>query len=244
MIAEIYHKISSTGSNLTERLEDELTGNYFGNLRYIPFCRGLGKILGNYVKCNDEEELRHDFLSIDTEEWNTEFWKKSGEGEIDCYMDGIGDIALGIEVKFYSGLSGKNQLKREARMLQEWSEDHNKKILLFTAPKEADCKRVYGDNKKDVEDMGVKLCYLTWVDALEGLEKVVTETVFEELIINDLRELLTLKGFKGFKGFLIPEKTGKINETDCWTFNNKEERTFNFRFSIPEIGDETYGFGK
>lgn len=36
MITEIYRIISSTGSNLSERLKDMLTENIFGTLRYIP----------------------------------------------------------------------------------------------------------------------------------------------------------------------------------------------------------------
>ncbi|MEK4246582.1 hypothetical protein MKZ20_14770 [Psychrobacillus sp. FSL K6-2684] len=43
MIAEIRGKISRSGSNLTERLEDNLTGNVFGALRYLPYERGNGK---------------------------------------------------------------------------------------------------------------------------------------------------------------------------------------------------------
>ena len=45
MIAEIKGKLSSTGSNLTNRLEDDLTGNFFGNLRYMSFNKGLKLIL-------------------------------------------------------------------------------------------------------------------------------------------------------------------------------------------------------
>jgi|GEM_PF-4181867 len=34
MLAEIHNKISGTGSNLSDRLEDQLTGDFFGTLRY------------------------------------------------------------------------------------------------------------------------------------------------------------------------------------------------------------------
>ncbi|MFU1797790.1 hypothetical protein ACM1RC_28260 [Paenibacillus azoreducens] len=33
MIAEIHSKISSSGSNLSNRLEDQLTGDFFGDIR-------------------------------------------------------------------------------------------------------------------------------------------------------------------------------------------------------------------
>lgn len=45
MIAEIHGKISATGSNLSDRLEDKLTGDIFGSLRYLPFELGIGPIL-------------------------------------------------------------------------------------------------------------------------------------------------------------------------------------------------------
>ena len=37
MIAEIYHKFSTD-------LEDVLTGDFFGAMRYMPFNRGLNQI--------------------------------------------------------------------------------------------------------------------------------------------------------------------------------------------------------
>lgn len=41
MIAELHNKISSNSSVNYERSEDELTGNFFGTLRYMPFNKGM-----------------------------------------------------------------------------------------------------------------------------------------------------------------------------------------------------------
>lgn len=55
MLAEINHK-------MTCGLEDELTGNYFGMMRYLPFTRGLkwGKggriLLGFSAACPQRNE--------------------------------------------------------------------------------------------------------------------------------------------------------------------------------------------
>ena len=46
MIAEIYHKFSTD-------LEDVLTGDFFGAMRYMPFNRGLNQIFKNYVVSED-----------------------------------------------------------------------------------------------------------------------------------------------------------------------------------------------
>jgi hypothetical protein len=45
MIAEIKGKLWQTGYNLNEMLEDNLTGNFFEALRYIPFDLALRNIL-------------------------------------------------------------------------------------------------------------------------------------------------------------------------------------------------------
>ncbi|PEL70535.1 hypothetical protein CN637_07025 [Bacillus toyonensis] len=45
LIAEIYGKISSDGSNLSERLEDKLTGDIFGSLRYLPYRKELYQLV-------------------------------------------------------------------------------------------------------------------------------------------------------------------------------------------------------
>ena len=72
MIAEIKGKISSSNSNLSDRMEDELTGNVFGNLRYLPFNKGLKKILVNAVY---PQEVGDEIKKIDCDFWseNIEF---------------------------------------------------------------------------------------------------------------------------------------------------------------------------
>lgn len=244
MIAEIYHKISSTGSNLSERLEDELTGNYFGNLRYIPFYRGIGKILATYAQ-DDGGQLKSIFSQVQTEEWNTEFWKKSdlGYGEIDCYMNQIENISLGIEVKYHSDLSTDNQLEREANMLHEWG-GKDTKVLLFVAPRKDYCQSIYNVNKAKEAMTGIHFGYLTWEDALLGLDKVETENSFEELIVNDIKDLLIGKGFAGFHGFLIPKELREIDENVNWEFNGEKFRNkiFGFCFPQPRIEGDSYEF--
>lgn len=113
MIAEIHHKVFSN-------LEDELTGNFFGIMRYIPFQRGLKQIYMKYIHSLDESV--HGLIrSIQTNDFDIEFWKRSelGYGEIDAYME-LDGVGIGIEVKYQSGLSGENQLEREVSMLSEW----------------------------------------------------------------------------------------------------------------------------
>lgn len=72
MIAEICHKVFSN-------LEDELTGNFFGTMRYIPFQRGLKQIYMGYIHSLDGSV--HGLISsIRTDEFDIEFWKRSELG--------------------------------------------------------------------------------------------------------------------------------------------------------------------
>ena len=56
MIAELHGKISSRGTNLKETLEDNLTGNVFGSLRYIPFSKGIKHILLKVIEENNFDQ--------------------------------------------------------------------------------------------------------------------------------------------------------------------------------------------
>lgn len=192
MIAEIKHKMVCG-------LEDELTGNFFGNMRYLPFSRGLKTVLSSSVRGNDPE-VKKIIENIGSDDFVFEFWKRSGlgYGEIDCYME-IEDVSIGVEVKYKSDLSGENQLEREAKMLNEWSKA-KEKILVFIASEE-DARRIYLQNcKKECFDR-VHLAYITWQEILISLDKISANTVFEDRVVNDIRDYLKEKGFSSFSGF-------------------------------------------
>lgn len=108
MIAEIKGKLWQTGHNLNESLEDNLTGNFFGALRYIPFDLALRKILSAGVypsKVGDLiGEIQADFWSD-----KLEFWSQDEEGEMDALLN-FDDTIIGIEVKYASGLSSDDDI--------------------------------------------------------------------------------------------------------------------------------------
>lgn len=192
MIAEIYHKVFSS-------LEDELTGNFFGTMRYIPFQRGLKQIFMRHIHSLDGSV--HGLVSsIQTDEFDIEFWKRSelGYGEIDGYME-LDGVGIGIEVKYQSGLSGENQLEREASMLSEWCKSGEKILILIAG--ENDVKEIYRRNYQKGCFADVHLAYITWQDILSGLDAVRTVNQFEDLMVGDLKGLLKEKGFMSFGGF-------------------------------------------
>ena len=106
MIAEIKGKVNKQNTNLTELREDELTGNFFGNMRYIPFTKGLKKILKNAIR---PVELQNMINEIDVSYWDDKIflWEKIRENdnitELDVRMD-FSSIIIGIEAVSYTHL--------------------------------------------------------------------------------------------------------------------------------------------
>ncbi len=117
-MAEIHGKISETGTNLSERMEDLLTSDTFGYMRYlpaqkvlIPFLRRASSFHSNTLKVPDKiTKVHYSF-------WP---WLKL-VGRIPCEPD----VVLGleteenhvhlilVEAKYYSGLSSEEDERVE-----------------------------------------------------------------------------------------------------------------------------------
>ena len=224
MIAEIQGKISSTGSNLNERLEDNLTGNFFGTLRYMSFENGLKKILLQGVTPKNDNVIEI-IKNINVEDWsdNISFWPYDKEGEIDVILD-FDNCIIGIEVKYLSGISSDDdisndensfedkikedksiqQLARESRIISKKG-PNKEKILIFIADQQS-CIDVYKDvTKRNIIEKDVNLVYISWQNILEIMKNLQCTNKYEKIIIDDLISLLTKKGFDQFKEFLIED---------------------------------------
>ena len=231
MIAEIYNKLRDTG---IERLEDELTGNFFGNMRYLNFNKGLKQILKS---CIYPIELSKIFDCIDADYWSDhiEFWpnypheEKWIEPDVLLYFD---DITIIIEVKYHSGLSSDddvdnslndneyerdhsaNQLARQARLLERIAGD-KKKLLILLAP-ESSAHQIYIDVKSRNLLGSVAFGYITWQKVFDALKIIERSSSYEKVIIDDLTDLLRTKGFERFRNFMINCKEVDVNK--IWAF--------------------------
>ena len=252
MIAELHNKISKTGSNLSDRLEDQLTGNFFGSLRYLPFDIGIKPILQESVF---PEKLLDCLYAFRIEEWDSKihFWKNfAWEGtEPDVVID-LGDLVILVEVKLDSGLSSDddsdtvyeaglklenkydescNQLVRESKLLISKYPNVKKRVLLLLA-KETPATEIYKDVSRrygeSIKASGVDFGYITWQKALTALRKISCADAFQRLIKQDLDDLLTLKGFEQFDSFSGVELP-TIDPDDYWPF------TFEYVNSITPI---------
>ncbi|SFD39243.1 hypothetical protein SAMN05428981_101190 [Bacillus sp. OV194] len=251
MLADIHNKLSTTGSNLSDRLEDLLTGNFFGTIRYLPFEAALGHILKKAIFEQDDEHVQWSNFIEKERGFDAvfEFWPKHHEGEIDLRLQ-LGGTFAGIEVKYLSGLSSeddgdavdlqidykesRNQLARYARMLAEISKGKTA-YLIFLAPFVTMKSVQEAIRSRSIIEPGVHLGFLSWEDVLETLN----ELPFGDLdlgrkqIVQDLQELLRKKRFERFTGFsqrLLAQEVSdehyqfspeSLNNTVSWSWNTQ-----------------------
>lgn len=247
VIAELFGKISSSGSNLTDRLEDNLTGDVFGVLRYLPFHIGMAQILRAARIKGLSESVERSTLSF----WGDRirFWPYHEEGELDACLE-LDDAVVGIEVKYLSGLSSddevenstdssdenpyeesRNQLARESRIIKEWAGPERKAHLIFIAGDSA-CAAVCGDvQARNIIADGVSLGYVSWQEVLLLLSDLTASDPFQRLMLDDLIRLLRRKGFERFRSFELGTQE-RISPEDYFLFNYNST---GFQFALPHI---------
>ena len=243
MVEEFYGKISRSGSNLSDNLEDKLTGDFFGTLRYMDFCDGLQPILCGALHKSEkhQEESQTAIQLIENvnctnirDEEHIKFWPKHDLGELDVLLN-FDNCCIGIEVKLHSGLSSDDQLIREAEILCDLAKD-KAKILLFIAG-HGSCVSVYREYK-DVIRKGVCFVFASWEDILQSMKDLLNGgneskyTFGQRLMIRDLVRLLTRKGFDTFLSMTngISDKSGTLIEKDGYfMMDNNKDYTTNYR---------------
>lgn len=207
MIAEIYHKIVDTGS------EDQLTGNVFGALRYLPYAVVRQIIVNSIVPVATSKLLEQALPSKTNGEWgrNLYFWQHypDSQTEPDIVIE-LGQAVILIEVKYNSDLSGDDQLVREAELLL--SNYPNKKKFLILLAREESAVAIFNEQKIKIP-ADVSFGYMTW----QGLFDSICKNNTYSLIFDDLSALLNEKGFGGFRGF------GTMNEETIKAFQAVRE---------------------
>lgn len=266
MIAEINNKISSTGSNLNDRLEDQLTGDFFGTLRYLPFATGLQKILGSkYVFPDSAGEYINNLSYKDEPKYL--FWKrlKDVDGttvEPDLIIE-LGETVICIEVKYNSGLSSddwasdsngepdnhdisdeviesRNQLAREARAISRAYKGKNLILILIFIARDEVCEEVFNGSAGKIEK-GVQLARISWSDIYEAVDNLNYTSRIEELIFHDIHDLLERKSFDRFKCVNLKECKNLVIETNSFKFDYKPAK-IEFKNTIEIEGDLYYEF--
>lgn len=246
MIAELHGKISGSGSNLSDRLEDNLTGDVFGALRYLPFQVGMAQIL----KAAHIENLAKYVSQLELSYWGDciRFWPYHELGELDVFLE-FDNAVIGIEVKYLSGLSSddevdnsisatdilheesRNQLARESRIVKEWSYGQKPAYLLFVANDSACAPICQNVQDRNILAPGVSLGYVSWQEILAQLSRLTPESPHERLIVDDLIQLLNRKGFERFHSFQL-NNCENIDPNEYFSF---DYTPLEFTFNLPQI---------
>lgn len=247
MIAEVYGKISSTGSNLSDRMEDKLTGNVFGNLRYLPYEKGLKILLDKIILHNgDSQEILEKIYNQENSfiADKIKFWPrcKNTRTELDMSIN-LDELFIGIEVKYESPMSGDDQLLRELKVIND---ERNKKkgLLLFIAQGNGITEAInsidkLGEYSYILDNIG--FACITWEDIYETFNKLDLEDYndYEKIILEDIIRLLKHKGFEKFKSFQLDEEYDV--QEGFFQFNFELDRNFDFKFDI-KIEEDFYEF--
>ena len=191
MIAEIYHK------KVTIASEDQLTGNVFGALRYLPYSI-FREILIDCASPSKINSILDKSLPVEIKgNWGQHvyFWRHylNSRTEPDLIIE-LEDAVILIEVKYKSGLSGDNQLIKESELLIK-NYSNKEKFLILLAGEEAVIP-IFKE-EKDKIPTGVSFGFISW----QKLFDAVSKKKDKNLICEDLSLLLKEKGFAGFRGF-------------------------------------------
>lgn len=200
MIAKIFHKGVDTSS------EDQLTGNVFGALRYLPYAVARQIIKDSILPATEKSFLDQSLPIEISGEWgrNVYLWRRytGSQTEPDVIME-LKNAVLLIEVKYNSSLSGYDQLVREAELLLE--NYPNKVKFLILLAREESAIAIFNEHKSNIPTE-VSFGYITWQRLFDAIYKNKADSI----ICDDLLSLLNEKGFAGFRGFgLMNEETIK-----------------------------------
>ncbi|TFZ41119.1 hypothetical protein E4100_03200 [Soehngenia longivitae] len=214
MIAEISHK------NVDINSEDQLTGNVFGTLRYLPYSVALQIIKDSFLPATVNSFLNDSLPMEISGEWgnNVHFWKHyyGSQTEPDVVME-LENVVIMIEVKYNSNLSGDDQLIREADLLIRNYPDKVKFLILLA--REESATAIYNEHKTKIP-LEVSFGYITWQRLFDAINKNKDNSI----ICKDLSSLLNEKGFAGFRGFnFMNVETNKAFEVVQKVHKNVQE---------------------
>ena len=115
-------------------------------------------------------------------------------------------------------------------------------MLLFLANETEAVYISANANQRDIIKHGVHFGYLTWQKLLVVMEKLQCRgdlTIYENLIISDITELLRRKGFDSFRGF-DSSNDAAVDAAEYYSFIERDLPMFDFTQTVE--GDEWYEY--
>lgn len=191
--AVINGKISSTGSNLTERLEDLMTSNIFQLLSYLPVKSGIIQVLSSAINLLGENIL----LPSNISQAYYIFWPRWTSCEPDLVISLVTEdkehINLLIEAKLDSKLSTDDQLVREWNDMQ--GEYPNQLNYLIYLTKDTIIPKTTILNTRKLAKDKIAPFWLNYEMIFEQIEKIKEDSLIKE----DLLKLLKHYHFYPFR---------------------------------------------
>lgn len=228
-IAEIRGKISRTGENLSERLEDLLTSDVFSACRYVRPKTLLLPFLYQAKKLNGES-LEH-IIEDNVARVRYLFWPRLNRSEPDVLItlelsSGCFFLIL-IEAKYFSPKSGSalsieeleiaetpsDQLAREYLDLLDAHRLFNcpkskilgRALIYITAhrsiPKDSLCESIIEIKNFLTDKDKINLFWTNWFELHPIISKARNILKWERPILDDMRQLLERKCLIHFRGF-------------------------------------------
>lgn len=251
-IAEIHGKISGGGGNLSDRLEDLLTSDVFGPLRYLPFTEGLLRVIGKARLYTDPGTTFYAKFGKNLRnkpEPKVIFWPRMECSEPDVLIEFEHHLVM-VEAKYLSGKSGDfdhenaetvshDQLAREFRDLLDYRPGgfSDRTLIYLTAhstlPKE-DLEKSHGamNGEEGKGKFRQNTYWLSWYEIRNAVEELLGEQKDQnkKLVLDDMERLLHRKGFRKFEGF---EKV--VLNTVC-----SHPKTIFYQLPLENSGDLIY----
>ena len=234
--AELKRKIPEV-----KNMEDILTSNFFGSLKYIEHKDVLLRILKQAKTLFGKSLL--DSIDIDLSTYSPEFifWENNKSyGEPDLIIKftktGEADLILCIEVKYFSSKSSNGDNDQLMRYYKGIESDAFLSgatflglIYLTKYPSRSEIEvsnRLIQENgSADSKD---KLFQLKWAEitkAIEGQDKTHLSAV-DRMILKDLTKYLHHKNLTNFLGFSFMSKSFKIKPERFYDFSHFRGFTF------------------
>ena len=252
-IAEVHGKISSTGRNLHDQMEDLLTSDVFSACKYLRPTTLLVPFLKKARSLNDESPLVPNQIHCAT----YHFWPRLARFEPDVLIALERDDRIWmvlIEAKYLSGKSGGPMDEEELSIASAPSdqlageyydlltaEDRvglppdrivSRALIYMTAHRSMpteDLQRSIAEASHFIsEDRSINIYWLSWFDLMPILRETNAKE-WELPILEDLQRLLEHKGFVRFEGFHSLEKI-QLLET-LYSFDFPHSSTYSFQLN-------------
>ncbi len=226
-VAEIRGKISETGANLSERMEDLLTSDTFGCMRYVPPDRALLPFLSEACSSNGGAfSIPSSIAAVHYAFWPYLRTQNASPCEPDIMIgietdDRVIHLVL-VEAKYYSGISSdedespapNDQLARELDNLGSvtpqqlgWTPQMtvgSRRLLFVTQdmgmPRTLMAQSLSEYRRKRGKD--AEIFWITWRVLPSVLERSLKQELQPEhvAVLDDLLKLLERKGLVMFRG--------------------------------------------